>query len=351
MQGPPRVRTATLAVAIIGVVVFAIILAFALLFEQVERAREREHFPQIGRSFDVGGRMMNIYCSGAGQPAIVLESGATWPFLAPKEMFEQGAPRPGFSWVWIQKELSKLTTACWYDRAGSGWSDLGPYPRDSASQARDLHALLLAAAVPSPYVLVAESSATADARVYAGFYPTEVAGLVIVNGVDPDFFINTQRGRAARYPRFVGRSQDLLAQALNQIGLPRFATERQTPATPKNITTSEWNIIWHLTQSAKARSALMQDIACWQQSASQVRSAGSLGDRPLVVLSSENPPAAPQHGAEWLDMQTEMARLSSRGKHVVVKEGNGDLLYQAPDEIVGAIRQVIRQTRNQSERR
>jgi len=178
-----KVRTAALAAAIIGAGVFVIGLVSGLLYEQVQRARDREHFPQIGRSVDIGGRMLNIYCSGAGQPAVIFESGATWAFYStPKAMFENGAPRPGYIWVWIQSELAKLTTACWYDRAGSGWSDLGPYPRDSASQARDLHALLVAAEVASPYVLVAESSAALDARVYTGFYPADVAGLVLVNG-------------------------------------------------------------------------------------------------------------------------------------------------------------------------
>src|SRR3954469_20340506 len=128
-----KLRTAALAAATIGAGAFAIALVSGLLFEQVQRARDREHFPQVGRSVDIGGRMLNIYCSGAGRPAVILESGAPWPiFGEPRAIWEKGAPRPGYSWLWIQRELAKDTTACWYDRAGSGWSDLGPYPRDSA---------------------------------------------------------------------------------------------------------------------------------------------------------------------------------------------------------------------------
>src|ERR1022692_3860793 len=163
-----RVRTAALAALIVGTGVFAIAVLSGLLYEQGQRARDREQFPPIGRSVDIGGRMLNIYCSGVGRPAVILERGAPWTFYKPKEMFENGAPRPGYGWVWIQRELAKTTTACWYDRAGSGWSDLGPYPRDSASQARDLHALLEGAGVPPPYVLVAEFSAAPDACVYHG---------------------------------------------------------------------------------------------------------------------------------------------------------------------------------------
>ena len=114
-----KLRTAALAAATIGAGVFAIALVSGLLYEQAQRARDRELFPQIGRSTDIGGRMLNIYCSGAGQPAVIFESGAPWPTLSdPRTMWEKGAPRPGYSWVWIQAELAKTTTACWYDPIG-----------------------------------------------------------------------------------------------------------------------------------------------------------------------------------------------------------------------------------------
>lgn len=347
-----KVRTAALAASIIGAGVLAIALLSGLLYEQGQRARDRERFPPVGRSVDIGGRTLNLNCSGTGQPSVIFESGSTWAlYNSPKAMYENGTPRPGYSWVWIQRELAKSTTACWYDRAGSGWSDLGPYPRDSASQARDLYALLSAAGVRPPYVLVAESSAALDARVYTGFYPAEVAGLVFVNGIHPDFFSRTRAGgRGARFPEFVGHSQDVAAQVFNQIGLYRFASTRHpapAPSPPKEMTTSEWNTIWHLTQAAKARSALLQDIASWQQSASQARSAGSLGDRPLIVLSSENTAVATQYRAVWMELQADLARLSVRGKHVVVSQSNGDLIYRAPDAVVQAVRHVVEEVRHQ----
>ena len=252
-------------------------------------AREIEQrFPQIGRSVelqahpDTGRRTLNIYCSGAGQPAVIFETGAPWPLYDPRHAFENGAPRPGYGWVWIQGELAKTTAACWYDRAGSGWSDLGPYPRDSASQVRDLHALLQAAGVSPPYVLVAESSAALDAHVYAGSWPAEVAGLVFVNGVHPDFLLKTRPGarRAALVPAFAGHAQDEMAQVLNQFGFFRLGLPNApAPApAPEGMTASQWNTVWRLTRSAKARSALLQEIASWQASTEEARAAGNLGE-------------------------------------------------------------------------
>ena len=109
-----KLKTAVLVASIIGAGVLAIALLSGLRYERVQRARDREHFPQIGRSVDIGGRMLNIDCSGAGQPAIILERGAPWTlYTEPQAMFENGAPRPGYGWVGIQRELAKTTTACW----------------------------------------------------------------------------------------------------------------------------------------------------------------------------------------------------------------------------------------------
>lgn len=320
-----------------------------LLYERAQRARDRERFPPVGRAVDIGDRTLNLYCSGTGQPAVILESGAKWQFYhTPKGMFESGAPRPGYSWAAVQRDLAKATTACWYDRAGSGWSDLGPYPRDSASQARDLHALLQAGGVRGPYVLVAESSAALDARVYTELYPDEVTGLVFVNGIHPDFFDRTRPGGAKRSVAFAfaGRGQDIAAHAFNEFGLYRLGPQKARPPVPpaSGLTDAEWTTIWHLTQASNARSALMQDIAAWQQSRNEARGAGSLGDRPLVVVSSEAA-VTPVYRAVWKEQQADLARLSSQGKQEAVESVTGDVVYEAPQAIGGAVREVLEQGR------
>jgi hypothetical protein len=343
-----KLRTAAVAAASIGAGVFAIALVSGLFYEQAQRARDREHFPQVGRSVDIGGRMLNIDCAGAGQPAVILESGANWAVHDPKTIFSNGGPRPGYSWISIQRALATVTTVCWYDRAGSGWSDLGPYPRDAASQARDLHALLRAARIPPPYVLVGESSATLDARVYTGFYPSEVAGLVLVNWADPALFLDLRSGngkRAARIPQLIYHSQDAAAQLFNWVGLYRLGPVPPEPAPPKGLTTAEWNTIWFLTHSSKALSALMQDIASWRLSSAETRAAGSLGGRPVVVLSAGNIAAPPEFLEAWTNAQSDLARLSTRGRQIAVGGGASDLLHDAPDAIVEAVRQVVAELR------
>jgi Alpha/beta hydrolase family len=348
-----KMWTAARATLIFGGGIFVIGLVSGLIYEQAQRQRDREHFPQVGRSVDIGGRMLNISCSGTGQPAVILESGANWPLNSavhgPKTIFSNGGPRPGYSWVSIQRALASVTTVCWYDRAGSGWSDLGPYPRDSASQARDLHALLGAARVPPPYVLVGESSAALDARVYTGFYPMEVAGLVLANWADPALFLelrSSNGNRAKRIPQLVYHSQDVVAQFFNSVGLYRLGPVPPVPAQPKGLTAAEWDTIWFLTHSSRAISALMQDIASWRLSSAEGREAGNLGNRPLVVLSAGNIAAPPEFLEEWTSAQSNLARLSTRGRQVTVGGGVSDLLYDAPDAIADTLRQVLAEVRS-----
>ena len=112
----PRLVAAALALLLIG----------GFIYEQFGQWRDHRRSPQIGRSFDIGGRKLNIYCSGEGSPAVI---------------FDAGRSMPGFDWALVQPEIAMFTKACWYDRAGLGWSDAGPYPGVSdSSRARSARA-------------------------------------------------------------------------------------------------------------------------------------------------------------------------------------------------------------------
>jgi pimeloyl-ACP methyl ester carboxylesterase len=108
----------------------------------------------------IGGRILNIFCSGTGGPTVILES----------------ASGIGLEWQSLQTEVAKFTQACWYERAGMGWSEPGPFPRTAAAIASDLHELLKRAGVAPPYVLAGFSFGGLPLRVYTKLYRNEVAG-------------------------------------------------------------------------------------------------------------------------------------------------------------------------------
>ncbi len=118
------------------------------------------------------GHALYIDCRGSGTPTLVLEAG----------MGSDSA-----TWSPAHDQLGAITRTCSYDRSGRGRSD-GGSAGDMAGMSRELSALLAAAGEHPPYVIVGHSLGTVIARVHATLAARDVAGLVLVDGFDPDIF-------------------------------------------------------------------------------------------------------------------------------------------------------------------
>jgi pimeloyl-ACP methyl ester carboxylesterase len=130
-----------------------------------------------------GGRHLYLECHGSGFPTVI---------------FEAGLRSTGDIWWWSREgvgtgvlpRVSPFTRACIYDRPGTlahfptvSRSDPVPMPRSTGDVVSDLHALLSAAGVPGPYVMVGASTGGLIVRQYASLYPAEVSGLVLVDAI------------------------------------------------------------------------------------------------------------------------------------------------------------------------
>lgn len=112
------------------------------------------------------GRKLNFRCEGQGSPTVLLESGfGAW----------------SNAWVTTAPRIATVTRVCAYDRAGAGFSDPGPMPRDGAAIARDLDAGLKAAHIEGPFVVVGHSAGGLYARLFAARRRNDVVGLVFVD--------------------------------------------------------------------------------------------------------------------------------------------------------------------------
>ncbi len=85
----------------------------------------------------------------------------------------------------MQSEVAKTTRVCTYDRAGLGWSEAGPLPRDARGFARELNALLHNANVSGLYVMVGHSLGGLPVRVFVHDFPSGVAGVVLIESMFP----------------------------------------------------------------------------------------------------------------------------------------------------------------------
>ena len=158
-----------------SMVLLFVFLGGGFTYEQIGEWRDHQLFPQVGQSINIGGRSLNLYCAGQGPETVVMDSGGN---------------TPGYGWVLVERSVSQFTRACWYDRAGYGWSDPAPKQRTSKEIVDDLHKLLRAARVPPPYILVGHSFGGFNVRIFAAQHPREVAGMVLVDSAneyeDPD---------------------------------------------------------------------------------------------------------------------------------------------------------------------
>jgi pimeloyl-ACP methyl ester carboxylesterase len=322
-----------------------LLIAAGIIYEQLGERRGRRRFPQVGRSVDIGGRSLNIHCLGEGSPAVILEAAV------------------GYRWTPIQREVAKFTRACWYDRAGYGWSDAGPSPRTSVAVASDLHALLNAAAVPPPYVVVGASAAGFPVRVFAGQHLDNVAGVVLVDAAHEDQYQREPRvslGWANRVPAPIRAVLSSMVPAAVEVGLIRFALRGTEAASarrppPQGMTADEARYLAFLSASPRSFVTTADEARHWKVSADAARDANSLGDRPLIVLTAGKyvTPFDPADLAEvqafhkvWVhELQPKLARLSARGRQIIVENSGHGLQFEAPDVLIGAIREIVEENR------
>src|SRR3954451_515030 len=194
----------TLAVLVGLLVVLGLL---GVVYESAAEAADVRAYPPPGQMVDVGGYRLHINCVGTGSPTVVIDAGwGDW----------------SGGWSRVQPEAAKTTRVCTYDRAGMGYSEAGPLPRTAEHFARELHALLQHAGVLGPYVLVGHSFGGAPVRVFAHAYAPEVAGVVLIEAMNP----GAGGTPAPATPPGPGSPSisDTVLTLLALVGLLRFAT-------------------------------------------------------------------------------------------------------------------------------
>ncbi len=332
------------------------LLLLALLggftYEQVGRARDaRQLPPRIGQAIDIGGRTLNLDCSGQGTPTVILEPGGN---------------SPGYEQLWLQSQMAAFTRTCWYDRAGVGWSDPPSSPRTSASIVSDLHEALHRAGVLPPYVMAGGSVGGEYVHIYAARYPSDVAGLVLIDSAVPD--MHEPDFALAPINRMSASTRHLICMALPamaRFGVIRFEATQERRPSPPDFTPEQASVLAKLEAQPKAFTTDAEQ-ACAATDEGRIvpresggnpdintaaKNAGSLGDRPLVVLTAGRywaPPGFEKEAAEYHEiqvhqLQVSLVHLSTRGRQVIVDAEHD--MAESPGSIVTAVRQVVDEVR------
>jgi len=305
-------------------------------------------FPPPGKLVDIGGWRLHLNCIGkarAAQPTVILEPGVG-----------------DFSTAWslVQPQGSGFARVCSYDRAGDGWSDLGPHPRTMRQIVFELHTLLEKAGERPPYVLVGSSYGGVLVRLYAATYPAEVAGMLLVDGgrLNPRRFINgklvilpdTATGQAVPPVKTANplRESDIPSAARAQIE----AAARQSVPTanqpPRDKLPADVQRMrtWVFSQ-VKRYAAYVNPFEAEELAlliADQKNKAHPLGDIPLIVLTAGRPEYGPDEQAledERMKEQAALQTLSRKGKQVIAKGSGHHIQIEDPELVIKSIREVV----------
>lgn len=287
-------------------------------YETVREALDRR-IVAPGQLVDVGGHRLHLRCAGSGTPTVLLES---------------ALGETGGYWGWISPAIASDTRVCVYDRAGRGWSDPASLPQDGVAVATDLHNLLDRAQVPGPFRLVGHSSGAQYVRIFAGRYPEQVAGMVLLDGQPAEAFDGLPS-----YPAFYSAFHRIYAvlPTLARLGVGRVLVQADLdlPAAARDVQRV-------LHASARHYRSLRDEFEELPTALAQARSFQSLGDRPLVVVTASQDPQA-----GWLPLQDRMATLSTNRSHRVVPYTHDGLVTDetAARTSIGAIRDVVHAVR------
>jgi pimeloyl-ACP methyl ester carboxylesterase len=296
----------------------AVLLGLALvgyIYEPLAQVADAKTYPPPGQLVDVGGYRLHINCTGTGSPTVVIVAGAgDW----------------STSWAgYVQPEVAKTTRVCTYDRPGLGWSEASPLPSDAAQFARDLHTLLQNANVQGPYVMVGHSLGGFVVRIFAQDYASEVAGVVLVDSMNPKQVTQSQSN-------FLARLTSLQA-VLARFGVARLIVKLPAIASGAPPNGEAYYPLYVRPQSLQASANEYRDLP---DSAPQAAAVKSLGDVPLIVLT-----ARLNDTPGWPEWQTELLQLSSNSQHLFAENSGHVIQSDQPEAAVAAILQMVQQVR------
>jgi pimeloyl-ACP methyl ester carboxylesterase len=306
-----------------------LILALSgLLYQEVASRSDRSEFPAPGGLVDLDGRQIHLQEAGTSR------DGPTVVLLA-------GAGSMSTQWAWVQQDVADFARVISYDRAGLGWSEPSDQPQDAIAVADDLYRLLKTAEIPGPYILVGHSLGGAHARVFADRYQEEVAGMVLLDPVSPEFWTRVDPD-ALDEPRSAARQAKLFPH-LARLGVFRIMNPfaAATEGLPKPDREAA-NAIFASTQHSATSRDDYQQILEKSETMGSLRSLEPAADVPLIVLSRTEPDdefTGPQQ-----EIDAELAATSVNGIHRLVHGADHITLVTKKEfaqETTDAVRDVL----------
>lgn len=293
-------------------------------------------YAEPAQRVDIGrGRKMNLRCSGTGEPTVVLDIGTGMTSM---------------SWRKVQPLIAAKQRVCSYDRAGFGFSDPGPLPRSAKVEADDLHALVHAAGLHTPLVLVGHSRASYIVRLYASAHPEDVAGLVLVDPVsetlddDAPGYARHEASALAENTAYARKCQ--AAAKSGELEKDGPATKACVPPPFPTLSEKLGNVVRDRFRHVEYWDASISEHETDAADIAAVKASHIPADLPLIVLSAGG-------GRDWVAPEdrkivdaafsaghARIAALSSRGRVIPVPDASHNMQEDRPDAIADAVAKI-----------
>lgn len=259
---------------------------------------------------NIGSHKLHLRCVGPteARPVVILEAGGG-----------------GFFSIWshVQDALSAHIRTCAYDRAGLGWSEAGPTPRTMKQEAFELHALLTAAKIPGPYVLVGHSIGGLLVRRYAEQYGGDVIGVVLAASTHESARLGV-----------IGKGWVRVREQATGRAVPEPRTDMPPQGQTQGYDPAQDYLAEEFQQIYLARKANPQN----------------LGDRPLIVLAPTKPSPPPPGTPDdlWSELRLEkddqamgLVMLSKNSRLVRDPTSGHNIQNDNPQLVARAIEEVV----------
>jgi pimeloyl-ACP methyl ester carboxylesterase len=329
-KAPQRWRRIAERVVLIPLGLIAAVLACTATYSAVVIEAFRMRNPPPGESYLVDGHKMFMHCMGSGSPTVILEA---------------GLGNDNLIWGAVQPELAQTTRVCAYDRAGFGWSDARPGPRDADHIAAELHGLLQQAHFDGPIILMGHSIAGIYLRDYATRYPENLVGMVFLDGSTPwqDRAPAMKEWMASLPPIWL---QVELERALLVAGVPRLMGQCDIPLPHFD---PQWARLQDEDICLPGIGASEAEMNAIDDSGTETSKTGPYGALPFLILSQDPAKAPPREPKAmviaWQQMQEDLKKLSTRSRRIIAVGSTHYIQIDRPDLVNREVLLFIQQVR------